>query len=115
MNKKNIITSIVSLAVVALIASICGFRVIVVGGVILATVTMEYCMIGLWERVIDKSQKATWAFWVWFCFYIVGVVFALATAQTGWNPLAWICIAAYLIAVIFNIVDTKFISPKVEK
>ena len=106
-NTKNIISSIIAFAVVALLSSFAGFRVTLVVATIFAVLVARILVDSAFARLIDKTKVLNWMYWVWFACYLAGIVLIFVTARTGSNVCAWITIALFIMGLIFQIIDIK--------
>ena len=113
--KSQIISSVIAFAIVALLSSFAGFRVVIVGAVIFASLVARLLTESAFARLINKTVTLTWMYWVWFALYLIGIIFLFVTAKTGSNICAWITIALFIAGLIFQIIDVKSITPKKEE
>lgn len=105
--KSQVISTLISLGFVALLSSLAGFRVMAVGAIILAVLISRIVVDSVFSRLINKTVKLYWMYWVWFALYIVGTVMLFVTAKTGSNVCAWFTVASLIVGLIFQILDVK--------
>lgn len=113
--KSQVISTIISLALVALLSSLAGFRILVTASIIVSTLIARVVVDSFFTRVINKTVQINWMYWVWFALYLVGILMFFLTAKTGFNVCAWLTVAALVVGLVFQIIDVKKIKADSEE
>lgn len=110
--KVRTVCSVISFALVALLSCFVGYRIMTVIALVLSSVLLSNVCYSLYNRLINKANACTWAYWVTVACTVLGVFFLIWNSSTGWNPVLWFAVAFFVVAVVCGIVDYKVLLPK---
>lgn len=113
-DKNSFISYVIAVGCTGLISSFAGFRIEIVGSVLISIVLFKVVTGAIFNRVVDQAIDVTWRFWVWIAAYIIAPILGFAVAATGSNIFAWFELATFLVGFIFNVLDFKKINAIVD-
>lgn len=113
-DKNSFISYVIAVGCTGLISSFAGFRIEIVGSVLISIVLFKVVTGAIFNRVVDQAIDVTWRFWVWVAAYIIAPILGFAVAATGSNIFAWFELATFLVGFIFNVLDFKKINAIVD-